>query len=182
MPLSRNPWRTLSSRVAYENPWIRVVEDRVIRPDGNPGIYGVVNLHPSICVLALDEQEEAVLVGQWRYTLGRYCWELPRGGAKPDEDMLEVAKRELAEEAGVSARDWKYYGAYDIGNGVCNDVQHFYVARELSTTERHQDPEEDITVEWHPFEEVIEMAMDGRITEVSSVALVMRLAFERARK
>src|SRR5690242_16608650 len=122
--LSRNPWQTRSSRVVYENPWIKVREDKVIRPDGNPGIYGVVTLRPSVCVLALNDRDEGVLVGQWRYTLGRYCWELPRGGSQPGEnDMLAVAKRELAEEAGVLAGSWEYHGDFDIGNGVNNDVQ-----------------------------------------------------------
>lgn len=177
--MSRNPWRTTSSRIAYQNNWIRVREDHVIRPDGNPGLYGVVELRPSICVLALNEEDEGALVGQWRYTLDRYCWELPRGGSRDGEDMQDVAKRELAEEAGVTASKWEYHGAYDIGNGVCHDVQHFYVASGLSDTERHLDPEEEIVVEWKPFPELIRMAQDGRIREVSSVALIMKVAFER---
>lgn len=179
--MPRNPWQTRSSRVVYENAWINVREDQVIRPDGNPGIYGVITLRPSVCVLALNERDEVAVVGQWRYTLDRYCLELPRGGSQDGEDMLSVAKRELSEEVGVAAEHWKSHGAFDIGNGVCNDVQHFYVATGLSPTERHLDPEEEIAVEWHPFEDVVAMASDGRIREVSSVALIMKVAFERIR-
>ncbi len=180
--MSRNPWRTKVSSVVYENAWIRVREDQVIRPDGNPGIYGVVTLRPSVCVLALNERDQAPIVGQWRYTLDRYCWELPRGGSQAGEEMLAVAKRELAEEAGILAAHWEYRGAYDIGNGVCHDIQHFYVASGLSETVRHLDPEEEIAVEWRSFDELVAMASDGRITEVSSVALIMRTAYERARR
>src|SRR5690349_10904152 len=119
----RNPWKTLSSRITYENPWIRVREDSVIRPDGNPGIYGVVEVRPSIAVVAINERDEVVLVGQWRYTLDRYTWEVPRGGSSEGEtDMRAVAARELAEETGVCAGHWIALGTFDIGNGILTDI------------------------------------------------------------
>jgi 8-oxo-dGTP pyrophosphatase MutT (NUDIX family) len=181
--VSRNPWQTRASRVVYENAWLNVREDQVIRPDGNPGIYGVVTLRPSACVLALNERDEAVLVGQWRYTLGRYSWELPRGGSHPGEsDMLAVARRELAEETGVIAVHWEEHGSYDNANGVNHDIQTFFIATGLSQTERLLDPEEEIAVEWRPFDEIVAMAMDGRITEVCSVALILKAALLRSRK
>lgn len=182
MFLNRNPWQTLSSRAVYQNPWVHVREDQVIRPDGEPGIYGVITLKPSACVLALNERDEAVLVGQWRYTVNRYSWELPRGGShEGEEDMLAVAKRELAEEAGVLAANWECHGSYDNANGVNHDVQTFYVATGLTPTERLLDPEEEIAVEWLPFDEIVEMATDGRITEVCSVALILKYALLRSR-
>lgn len=178
MPTS--PWKTLSTRVAYENPWIRVREDQVIRPDGGPGIYGVVEIRPSVGVVAINERDEAVLVGQWRYSVNRYSWEVPRGGSHPGEkDMLAVAKRELAEEAGVLAENWQMLGTVDVCNGVADDVQTLFLATGLSTTERQLDPEEDITVAWHPFPETVKMALDGRITEVCSVAAILRVAWTR---
>jgi len=99
----RNPWKTLDSRIAYENAWIRLREDAVIRPDGNPGIYSVVEIRPSVGVVALSDAEQIVLVGQWRYPLGRYGWEIPRGGSMDGEsDLLAVAQRELREEGVLS--------------------------------------------------------------------------------
>lgn len=176
--MPENPWRTKSSQVVYQNPWIRVREDQVIRPDGQPGVYGVVEIRPSVGVVALNQRDEIVLVGQWRYSVNRYSWEVPRGGSHPGEiDILEVAKRELAEEAGLRAQQWQILGPVDVCNGVANDVQTLFLATGLSDTEMQLDPEEDIVVEWKPFEEAVQMAMDGRITEVCSVAAIFKVAW-----
>lgn len=179
----RNPWITNSSTVVYKNPWISVREDQVIRPDGNPGIYGVIDIPPSVGVLAINGRDEAVLVGQWRYSLGRYSWEIPRGGSLSTEtDMQVAAARELAEETGVLAARWEPLGPVDICNGVANDVQSLFLATELSPTNRQLDPEEEITVEWKPFNTVLAMAMDGRITEVCSIAAILKVALLRANR
>lgn len=175
--MHKSPWRTLSSRIAYKNPWIRVREDRVIRPDGKEGLYGVVEIRPSVGVVALNERGEIVLVGQWRYPHDRYSWEIPRGGSHDGEtDMLAAAQRELAEEAGVVAREWEYLGAVDCCNGVVNDVQTLFIARELAIVDTNPDPEEQIAVTWKPLAEAVDMSLDGRITEVSSVAAILMAA------
>lgn len=175
--MPQNPWKTKTSRVAYENPWIRVREDQVIRPDGGPGLYGVVEIRPSIGVVATNDRDEIVLVGQWRYSVNRYSWEIPRGGSHPGEtDMMAVAQRELAEEAGVHASEWLRLGAVDVCNGVADDVQTLFWAKGLSPTEQNLDPEEDITVDWKRFDEAVQMVMDGRITEVCSVAGILMVA------
>jgi 8-oxo-dGTP pyrophosphatase MutT (NUDIX family) len=172
----RNPWKTLSSRIAYQNPWLRVREDRVIRPDGGPGVYGVVEIRPSVGIVALNERDEIVLAGQWRYTVSRYTWEIPRGGSSDGEtDMLAVAQRELAEEAGVAASQWQPLGTVDVCNGVTTDVQHFFLATGLRSVPSHQDPVEEIAVEWHPFERAVERVMSGEITEVCSVAAILKV-------
>ncbi len=171
----RNPWKTLASRTAYENAWLRVREDQVLRPDGNPGIYGVVEIRPSIGVAAFNERNEVALVGQWRYTLDRYTWEIVRGGSSEGEnDMLEVARRELREETGFEAKDWAPMGSVDVCNGVTTDVQHLFTARELTFVGTHQDPVEEIATVWKPFEEAVEMVLNGEITEVCSVAAILR--------
>jgi 8-oxo-dGTP pyrophosphatase MutT (NUDIX family) len=180
--MSRNPWKTVSSREVYRNKWIWVHEDQVIRPDGNPGIYGVVNLHPSVGVVALDDQDRVALVGQWRYAVKHYSWEIPRGGSAPGEtDMQAAAARELSEEVGVTAKQWRRLNAVDICNGVANDVQTLFLATELTATNRHLDPEEDIVVEWKPFDEAVQMAIDGRITEVCSIAALLQVKLERVK-
>jgi 8-oxo-dGTP pyrophosphatase MutT (NUDIX family) len=178
--VAENPWKTISSRTAYENPWIRVREDQVIRPDGTPGIYGVVEIRPSVGIVAINARDEVVLVGQWRYALNRHAWEVPRGGSAPGEtDMLLTAQRELAEEAGVKAAKWELLGPVDVCNGIANDVQSLFLATELSETPMHLDPEEDIVVDWKPFAEAVQMVMDGRITEVCSVAAILMVAERR---
>jgi 8-oxo-dGTP pyrophosphatase MutT (NUDIX family) len=172
-----NPWKTTSSRVTYQNPWVVVREDEVLRPDGSPGLYGVIEIRPSIGVVAINERDEVVLVGQWRYAVNRYSWEIPRGGSDPGEtDMQVAAARELAEEAGVKAQHWRLLSEVDVCNGVTNDMQSLFLATGLSETEMHLDPQEDITVEWKPFEEAVRMAMDGRITEVCSVAALLMVS------
>lgn len=181
--MERNPWRTTSSRIVYENPWVRVREDEVIRPDGGPGIYGVIEIRPSVGVVAIDERDQVALVGQWRYSVNRYSWEIPRGGSHPGEtNMLEVARRELAEEAGLRAEHWQRLGSVDNCNGVADDTQTLYLATGLSPAPRNLDPEEEIAVRWRPFDEALQMAIDGGITEVCSVAALFRVALLRAAK
>jgi len=171
----KNPWSTLSSRIAYSNDWLRIREDQVLRPDGQPGIYGVVEIRPSVGVLALNDREEVALVGQWRYPVARYSWEIVRGGSSPGEtDMLAAARRELREETGFDAAQWSPLGPVDVCNGVTSDVQHLYVARELEFCGVHLDPVEEIETRWVPYREVVRMALDGRITEVCSVAAILR--------
>jgi 8-oxo-dGTP pyrophosphatase MutT (NUDIX family) len=175
-----NPWQTKASRIAYENAWIRVREDDVIRPDGQPGIYGVVEIRPSVGIVAMNAAGEVALVGQWRYALNRHSWEIPRGGSAPHEaDMLITAQRELAEEVGVIAQHWEMLSVVDVCNGVSDDMQSLFLATELSETPMHLDPEEDIVVDWRPFDQVVAMVMDGRITEVCSVAAVLMVAHKR---
>lgn len=175
-----NPWKTLASRLVYENRWIRVREDRVIRPDGGEGIYGVIELRPSVAVVAINERGEMALVGQWRYTLDRYSWEAPRGGSNPGEtDMLAVAQRELREEAGLAAASWRYLGAVDLNNGVTTDVEHLYLATALTPVPTEHDPEEQIAVRWVPFEEAVRMTLGGGITESCTVAAILMVRLMR---
>lgn len=173
--MCRNPWKTIESRTAYKNPWLRVREDQVIRPDGNKGIYGVVEIRPSVGILAFNDEQKLAIVGQWRYALGRYSYEIVRGGSGEGEtDMLAVAKRELREEAGFDAANWEPFGSADVCNGVTTDVQHFFVARGLSFVGTNQDPYEEIVTEWHPFDHALDMVAQGTISEVCSIAAILK--------
>ena len=173
----RKPWKTLSSRIAYQNAWLRVREDRVIRPDGGEGIYGVVEIRPSVGIVAIDDEDRIILVGQWRYTVDRYTWEIPRGGsAEGETDMLAVAQRELAEEAGIAAQSWQPIGTVDVCNGVTTDVQHLFLATGLREVQAHQDAVEEIEMRRVPFAEAVDMVMRGEIAEVCSVAAILKVA------
>jgi 8-oxo-dGTP pyrophosphatase MutT (NUDIX family) len=172
---AHNPWTTLAQRLVYENRWIRVREDRVLRPDGREGIFGVVEIRPSVGVVAVNDTGDTVLVGQWRYPQNSYSWEIPRGGSNPGEqDPLVVAARELREEAGVAAERWRPLGAVQVCNGVTDDVQHLYLATGLRLVGTAPDVEEEIAVRWVPFPQAVQMALDGDITEVCSVAALLR--------
>ncbi len=172
----RNPWKALASRVVYENAWVRVREDRIDRGDGREGIYGVVEIRPSIGVVALNARDELLLVGQWRYPHGKYSWEIPRGGSHDGEtDMREAAARELREEAGIVARRWEPLGEVDVCNGVTTDTQHLFLARDLSMVKSEPDAEEEIEIRWLPFAEAVEWALSGKITECCSVAAILKV-------
>ena len=147
----------------------------MLRPDGTPGIYGVVEIRPSVGVLAINDREEIALVGQWRYPTARYGWELVRGGSQEGEsDLRSVARRELREETGFDAAEWSGLGTVDVNNGITSDVQHLFVARGLSFAGVRLEPEEEIETRWVAFAEAVQMSIDGRITEVCSVAGILR--------
>lgn len=175
-----NPWRTLGSRLVYANPWFRVREDRVIRPDGGEGIYGVVEVRPSVGIVALNDAGEIALVEQWRYPHAKLTLEIPRGGSHENEtDMLEVARRELREEAGIEAREWRFLGRTDVNNGITTDTEHLYLATGLTHVEPRNDPEERIAVRWVPFETALQTALEGGFPECCTELAILKVALLR---
>ena len=175
-----NPWQTLGSRIVYQNPWLRLREDQVIRPDGKKGIYGVVEMRPSVGIVALNAADEVALVGQWRYAHHKFSWEIPTGGSSgEDAAIIEAAKRELEEETGLQAARWTSLGRIDNSNGVTTDVAHLYLARGLTPGPPKQDPQERIVTRWLAFPHAVQMVMDGGITESCSVAAILKVAHLR---
>ncbi len=174
-----DPWRTLSTREVYANPWIRVREDRVRRPDGSPGVYGVVSMSPAVGVVAVTGREEVVLVGQWRYALGEYSWELIEGGVDADETPLAAIQRELAEEAGYHARTWSTLGPpLTISNSVTDQRGQLFVARDLSAVPRDPDPTEELVVATLPVVAALDLVDRGVIAD--SLTVLGLLAYHRA--
>jgi 8-oxo-dGTP pyrophosphatase MutT (NUDIX family) len=168
-------------RVAYANPWITVWHDDVDRPDGSPGIYGVVHFaNLAAGVVAIDAQDRTVLVGQHRYTLDAWSWEIPEGGVPADEAALEGAQRELLEETGVTAAAWRELARVDLSNSISDERAVLFLATELTLGEAAPEPTEALEIRWVPFTEALAMTLDGRITDVMSVAAIQRVALERS--
>lgn len=177
---TKNPWRTLSTRQAYDNPWISVREDKVVRPDGAEGIYGVVHFkNRAIGVLAV-EGEEVYLVGQYRYPLGEYSWEIPEGGCPEDEDPLDAARRELEEETGLRARNWRRLGEAHLSNSVSDELAIWFLATGLTQGERSPEGTEQLNVRRVPFAEALRMALRGEIKDSLSLLAIMHFQILRA--
>lgn len=165
-------WTRLDSRVAYENRWIRVREDAVLRPDGERGVYGVVEMRsPAVFVVALTERDEVVLITQRRYTTGTLSVEVPAGGTD-GEEPLAAARRELREETGLAAAEWRALGSMYALNGIADAPEHVFLATGLSAaTEGDERAEEGITaVDRVPFAEAMRMVRDGEITDGETIA------------
>jgi ADP-ribose pyrophosphatase len=169
-------WKKLSSRVVYDNPWIRVDEHQVKNPSGNPGIYGVVHYkNLAIGIIPLDESGNTWLVGQHRYPLNQYSWEIIEGGGSLETDPMESAQRELQEEAGITARKWDPLLEMHLSNSVSDERAIIYLARELEFGKADPDETEDLQLKKIPFTQVVDMVLRGEITDSISVAAVLML-------
>lgn len=170
-------WKKLSSTLVYENDWMRVHEDEVVNPGGGRNRYGHVHFKSTaVAILPLDEEGNTWLVGQSRYTLGEYSWELPMGGAHEDEMPLEAARRELKEETGLTAASWTEVLRLHTSNSITDEVGVVFLARSLAQGATDSDETEDLTVRKLPTEEAIRMALKGEITDAISVAALLALA------
>lgn len=171
----KNPWQTVATETKYDNPWIRVQEHQVINPAGNPGIYGVVTFkNLAIGILPLFDNGDTLIVGQYRYPLQQYSWEIPMGGGPATEDQLVCARRELREETGFTAKHWQLILHNHLSNSITQEEGFVYVARDLQAGDMELEETEDITVKRLPFETVFQMAMGGEITDVLSVAGIFK--------
>lgn len=179
-----DPYTTTDSRRVYANPWITVTEHDVVLPDGSAGLYGVVHKALALGVVAVDDDDRVVLVGQWRYPLGRYSWELVEGAHEPDEDDTPLGgiQRELAEEAGLAAATWELLTPRPVAlsNSVTDEEALLWLATSLSPAVAEPDPAEQLQVARLPFDEAVARAVDGRIDDAMSV-LGLLLADRRRR-
>jgi len=171
-----NPWQTHSINEVYDNDWIPVSHREITAPTGNPGIYGLVHFkNTAVGVVPIDEDGNTWLVGQYRYTLDQYMWEIPEGGGTPHEDDLTVAKRELREETGITANRWTPLLKLHTSNSVTDECAYGFVAQDLSFGESEPDDTEILQVKKVPLTSAIEMVMDGEITDALAMTCLMKI-------
>ena len=177
-----NPWKTLSEKTAYDNPWIKVTHREVLNPSGNPGIYGVVHFkNLAIGVVPVDRQLNTWLVGQYRYTLNAYSWEIPEGGCPLGTEPLDTAKRELIEETGIRANSWQKILDFHTSNSVTDEAGTAYLATDLSFGESAPEDTEDLVVKKMPLAEAIQWVEEGRITDSLSIMALQKVALMQAK-
>lgn len=172
-----NPWTVLSSRDIYDNPWIHVREDQVLNPKGGKGIYGVVSFkNKAIGIIPIDKDLNTWLIGQYRYPLEEYSWEIPMGGGLIAIDKLESAKRELKEETGFTAAKWTLISRIHTSNSVTDEEGWIFLAEELSEGETEFEDTEVLKIWKLPFKEALDMVMRDEITDSLSIAGILKAA------
>ena len=178
MEQEANPWKTLQINTPYENDWIRLEHHDVIKPNGEPGIYGKVHFkNQAIAILPIDEEGNTYLVGQYRYTIDAYSWELPEGGCQ-QESPLDAAKRELKEETGLLADKWTLLGENYLSNSVTDEKASIYLAEGLTFSESEPEDTEQLQIKKIPIKEAIQMALNGEITDVLSITTLLTYALK----
>lgn len=170
-----NSWKIKSSEEIYQNNWIKLTEHKVINPSGNDGIYGVVSFkNKAIGIIPIDEQGNTWLVGQWRFPLNEYSWEMPMGGGPVELDILDSAKRELKEETGLTAQKWTNIMRIHTSNSVTDEEGFVFLAQDLTQGETEFEDTEDLRIKKLPFTEAIKMVMEGKITDGITIAGLLK--------
>lgn len=174
----KNPWQTLHSQEVYNNSWIKVVENQVINPKGGEGIYGVVHFkNIAVAIIPVDEMGNTYLVGQYRYTMNSFEWEIPMGGGNKDIASLDAAQRELLEETGIVAQSWIKILETQVSNSVSDEVSVTYLARNLCYQNPTPEETEELVIKKLPLKEAIQMAVNGKIQDCISVASLLKLHY-----
>lgn len=183
IPEHPDPFRVESRVPVLDTPWIRLREDRYRHRKGMEGRYVVVGFQRTACgVLALDEQDRVVLVGQWRYPLEEYSWELPEGGGEPEESPFEAARRELAEEAGLQARIWEPLAFFHPSNSTTDEEAFLFLARGLEAAADHHQPDgnEELALHREPFDACVARVLSGEIRDSLTAVALLALQARRA--
>ncbi len=175
---NKNPWTVLNSEKIYENPWITVFHNDVLNPSNKEGIYGIIKYkYLALGVIPLDDEYNTWIVGQYRFPLEKYSWEIPEGGGPLDVDPLISIKRELEEECGIHAKEWVKIQDFHLSNSVTDEFGHLYIAKKLSFVNSHPDEDEQLQVKKVHFDELFEMAQNGTITDGMSLISIYKTKY-----
>ena len=178
--MEENPWTTLSTRPIYDNKWISVREDQVLNPSGGQGIYGVVSFkNKAIGIVPVDAEGNTWLVGQYRYTLDEYSWEIPMGGGPVENDPLASAQRELLEETGFTAARWTRLSRLHTSNSVTDEEAFVFLAEDLTPGAAQPEETEQLRLRKLPLAEAVQLCLDDRITDCISVCALLKVALLR---
>jgi len=177
METHKNTWKKLSTTITYSNPWIEVQHHQVLNPSGGEGIYGQVNFkNIAVGVVPVDAEGNTYLVGQFRFPLEEYSWEIPEGGCPIGEDVLAAAKRELLEETGLLAQNWTVISRIHTSNSVCNEVGFIFLAENLTQGEAEPEETEDLKIKKITLKAAVELVMNNQITDSISIAGLLKVA------
>ncbi len=177
MESQKNTWKKLSTKVVYDNPWIEIEHHEVLNPSGGAGIYGQVNFkNIAIGIIPVDDDLNTWLVGQFRFPIEEYSWEIPEGGCPMGEDILEAAKRELKEETGFSAEKYTMIAKIHTSNSVCREVGYIFLAENLTQGESEPEETEDLQIKKISLKEAYDLVMNNQITDSLSVAGILKVA------
>ncbi len=173
--MNENPWKIISTKEYYDNPWVKMIEHQVTNPVGKPGIYSVVHFkNLAICILPLDEHYNTWIVGQFRLPVNDYSWEIPEGGGPLNVEPLESAKRELMEECGIKAADWIKIATCYLSNSGTNERAFIYVAKNLSYHSSNHEETEVLQIQKIPFNTLYEMVMKNEIMDAPTMIAVLK--------
>jgi 8-oxo-dGTP pyrophosphatase MutT (NUDIX family) len=169
------PWRSHAARLVYENAWVSLTEHEAEAPTGFRAPYGVMSFkNQAIAVLPLHDDGAVTLVGQHRFPHAGYSWEIPEGGAPLGEDPLDGAKRELREETGLEAAQWRQVLLAQLSNSITDEVGIGFIATGLTQAEADPDETESFAIARVPFREALDLALRGAIPDMLSVAMLLR--------
>ncbi len=183
LPPDPNPYQVLSRTALYDSPWIRLREDRFAHRRGKRGRYAVCGFQRTGCgVLALDAQDRVVLVGQWRYPLEAYSWELPEGGGEPAESPLAASQRELREETGLTAAVWEPLAWFNNSNSSTDEEAFLFLARGIEEAPGGSaaEADEELALHWEPFDQCVARVLSGEIGDVLTVVALLALQARRS--
>lgn len=181
-PEHPDPYTVTGRRFVYDSPWIRIREDRFRHRRGAEGRYAVCGFRRTACgVLALDDQDQVILVGQWRYPLEAYSWEIPEGGGDVSESPFEAMRRELAEEAGLKAEVWEPLAFFHPSNSSTDEEAFLFLATGLSPSEgHHAEDDEELLLHREPFQDCLRRILNGEITDSLTVMALLALQARRS--
>ena len=171
------PWKTLSSRPVYQNPWMRLREDVAEMPNGKTTIYGVVECGPCVGVLPFLDEGHVLMIRQYRYVFGEdHRWEMPTGGVKLGEALLDAAHRELREEVGYDAAELSHISTYYTSKSIMHEIAHLYLGRGLTRVQAVADETEFLEIETFPFGQVLQMVLTSEIRDSMTILAVLHAA------
>ena len=170
-------WKTISSRQVYQNPWTRLREDVAEMPNGKTTIYGVVECGQCVGVLPFLDDKHVLMIRQYRYVFGEdHRWEMPTGGVKPGESLIEAARREVREEVGYDTADLDHISTYYTSKSVMHEIAHLYIGRGLTQEQALPDETEFLEIETFAFERVLQMALESEIRDSMTILAVLHAA------